>query len=499
MSITLVMGNPPSVQHRSKNVDNEIFDATVELQSMPVTPLDSVSVRRQSTGGDLSTSPTLSSSSSSSEIDTEVLPNEVSEETYPDGGLRAYLVVLGSFFGLIVNLGLINAIGAIQAYVSLNQLANVSEFSIAWIFSVYLCLAYSFGILVGPAFDRYGTFSLLIISTGLIFLGLMGAALLVKIWQFILSFISLGIGNGVGMTPLIGVINHWFLKKRGYCTGLATSGGSVGGLAIPLMLRSLYEKVGYVWAIRSLAFFCLGCMVLSMLLVKERIKRSKPEKEMSHLEEDEQTKLDKLKNRKFNFDALKDSRYVFLIAGAFFAELSLVLALTYFASYAIAAGNPESTGYLLITIWNAVGILGRWLPGLASDYYGRFNINILMLLGLNIAFLVIWLPFGHKIAPLYVFSVIGGFFLGSVLSMVPSCLSQITKVDEFGERYGTLNFALSFGNLIGVPIGASIINKGKLVEYDRFVVLVGVLSVAGTFFWTCSRIKVAGTTIMKKV
>ncbi|KAG7193475.1 uncharacterized protein KQ657_000542 [Scheffersomyces spartinae] len=463
MTTTLVMEAP---HHRFKNTDN----VTIELQDLP----------------------TVSS--------TSPHPEDLDEDAYPDGGVRAYLVVLGSFFGLIVNLGLINGIGAIQAYVSLHQMANVSEFSIAWIFSVYLCLAYSFGIFVGPAFDRYGTFSLLVISTALIFLGLMGAALLTEIWHFILSFISMGIGNGVGMTPLIGVINHWFLKKRGYCTGLATSGGSVGGLIFPLMLRSLYENVGFAWALRTLAFFCLGCMGLAMVLVKERIRRSKPTNELSHLEEDEQTKLNKLKNkRKFNLGALKDSRYLFLIAGAFFAELSLVLALTYFASYAIAAGNSESTSYLLLTLWNAVGTFGRWLPGLVSDYYGRFNINILMLLGLNIAFLVMWLPFGHNIALLYAFSIIGGFFLGSVLSMVPSCLSQITKVDEFGERYGTLNFALSIGNLVGIPIGASIINHGKLVEYDRFVVLVGILSLAGTFFWTCSRIKVAGFTIMKKV
>ena len=47
----------------------------------------------------------------------------------------------------------------------------------------------------------------------------MGAAQSVEIWQFILSFISLGVGSGLGTTPLIVVISHWFCKKSGSFTG----------------------------------------------------------------------------------------------------------------------------------------------------------------------------------------------------------------------------------------------------------------------------------------
>ncbi|RCK57428.1 putative transporter MCH4 [Candida viswanathii] len=138
------------------------------------------------------------------------LYGEDNPDDYPDGGLKAYSVILGSFLGLIVNLGLINSIGAIQAYVSTHQLQDLPETSISWI---------------SPSTCPWHT-------------------PVVCIWQFILSFISLGIGNGLGMTPLIGVISHWFLKKRGNCTGLATSGGSVGGLIFPLMLRHSYTAYG---------------------------------------------------------------------------------------------------------------------------------------------------------------------------------------------------------------------------------------------------------------
>ena len=107
--------------------------------------------------------------------DTDTV-STIEEENYPDGGWKAYLVLCGSFLGLVVNMGLINSIGAIQAYVSTHQLAGVAASSVAWIFSIYLALAYAIGIFIGPIFDRHGALELLVIATILLFAGLMGTA-----------------------------------------------------------------------------------------------------------------------------------------------------------------------------------------------------------------------------------------------------------------------------------------------------------------------------------
>ncbi|CAK9436387.1 uncharacterized protein LODBEIA_P09450 [Lodderomyces beijingensis] len=418
------------------------------------------------------------------------------EESYPDGGIRAYSVTLGSFLGLIVNLGMINSIGALQTYISRNQLVKLSEVNISWIFGIFLSIAYAGGLATGPIFDKYGPKWLLIASTLFMFAGLMGAASSTSIWHFILSFIGMGIGNGLGMTPLVGVISHWFHKKRGLTTGLATCGGSVGGLVFPLMLRSLYVQVGYVWAVRVLAFICLACMVVSTLLVKERFTSKKSGggvtegKAKSHVIKPRLTKVFKI----------KDFKYVYVILGSFFAELSLVLLVTYFASYSIAQGVSESTSYLLLTVWNAVGILGRFIPGFISDVYGRFNVNILMLIGYTLTILVLLLPFGPKShGALWAFAVLGGYCSGSILSLLPACLSQITPVNEMGTKYGILNSLLALANLFGVPIAAAIIRDGTKTQYTHFMIFVGVLAFCGTFFWCCSRVAIVGFKLNIKV
>lgn len=416
------------------------------------------------------------------------------DQYYPEGGLEAYLVMFGSFCGAITSLGMINSIGAVQAYVSTHQLMNLKATTVSWIFSIYLSICYSVGIIIGPIFDYKGARGLIIIATALTFAGLMAAANSTKIYQFILSFICLGLGNGIALTPLIGVTNHWFLRRRGFMTGIVTSGGSVGGLAMPLILRHAFKVYNYVWAIRIIAFFCLALLLIACVLVKARIFRVKPPKS--------DTKPLMAENLKKVMRIVKkhsDKTFIFTAIGSFCLELGLVLFLTYFVTYAMAQGYSESTGYLLLTTWNTTSIVGRLIPSLGSDFIGKFNVNILMTFAYNLCIFIILLGFGYDLSALYAFAGIGGFFSGSILGMIPACLAQITKVSEFGERYGILNFVISFGNLVGIPIGAAVIDDGSVKNYNYLIVLIGCLSTLGTLFFYVARFSMVGFKLNVKV
>jgi len=68
------------------------------------------------------------------------------EDYFPEGGREAWSVVLGAWCAMIPSMGLLNSIGALQAWVSNNQLSNHSGPSVAWIFSIY-----AFALLLGGA------------------------------------------------------------------------------------------------------------------------------------------------------------------------------------------------------------------------------------------------------------------------------------------------------------------------------------------------------------
>lgn len=78
------------------------------------------------------------------------------EESFPEGGMRAWLVVLGAWFALMSAMGLMNTIAIFQAYTLSHQLKGHSEGTVGWIFSLYNFLAFFCGVYIGPVFDKYG-------------------------------------------------------------------------------------------------------------------------------------------------------------------------------------------------------------------------------------------------------------------------------------------------------------------------------------------------------
>ena len=92
----------------------------------------------------------------------------ISSDEYPEGGLTAWLSVLGSLCGMMCCFGFMNILGTFQTYISGHQLKSYSEAEIGWIFGLYLFMAYVSGILTGPIFDAIG--SRLLMASGSVLL-----------------------------------------------------------------------------------------------------------------------------------------------------------------------------------------------------------------------------------------------------------------------------------------------------------------------------------------
>ncbi|KAL2039240.1 hypothetical protein N7G274_007908 [Stereocaulon virgatum] len=180
---------------------------------------------------------TLRDSSPSKDEDKPKTPDEdeVASSPYPEGGLRAWLVVFGSFSGMTASFGVLNMAGTFQAYLSTHQLANESPSSIGWIFSLYAFLTFFCGVQIGPVFDAKGPRWLVAAGSVLLFAGMMGTAASTKLWHFILTYsILCGLASSLIFTPAVGAVAHFFSKRRGVATGLAATGGSIGGTNTPI-------------------------------------------------------------------------------------------------------------------------------------------------------------------------------------------------------------------------------------------------------------------------
>ena len=96
--------------------------------------------------------------------------------TFPEGGLRAWLVVVGAFSGMTASFGLLNSAGTFQAYLSTHQLVHESPSAVGWIFSLEAFLTFFCGVQIGPIFDAYGPRWLVFAGTVCLLGGLIGAA-----------------------------------------------------------------------------------------------------------------------------------------------------------------------------------------------------------------------------------------------------------------------------------------------------------------------------------
>lgn len=80
--------------------------------------------------------------------------DEARDGIYPEGGWRAWLVVLGAWCAMVPSMGMLNTIGVLDAWIGENQLASLPKSQTAWIVSLYAFLLYLGGSCIGEvAFD----------------------------------------------------------------------------------------------------------------------------------------------------------------------------------------------------------------------------------------------------------------------------------------------------------------------------------------------------------
>ena len=348
--------------------------------------------------------------------------------TAPEGGLRAWSVVFGSWCALFGSMSFMNSIGTFQSYFSRHQLHDHTPLSIGWIFGVYNGLTFLLGVQAGPIFDARGPRELIAVGGALTVLYLMLLGVCTSYWHFMLVF---GVVGGLSLSmifgPAIAIVAHYFDTRRGLATGIASSGGAVGGIVFPLMLERLFTTVGFAWATRAAGFVCVVAFTIAVILIRPRF----PSKELT------------LSTVRPDLTIFKHGALTFTSLGVFFLEWGLFIPFTYIASYAIDNGCSPQFGNTLMALLNAGGIFGRWIAGYFADRVGRLNMLILTVFGCLVSLLCLWLPAADHKAVLIVFAVVFGFFSGSNVSLAPVCVGQFCKIGAYGRYYSTAYILVS--------------------------------------------------------
>lgn len=128
--------------------------------------------------------------------DTSIVPVAATAKKPPNGGLTAWLRVMGCFFVFFITWGVASTFGAYQAYYQTDLLSDSPPTKIAWIGTTQSTLLNVAGIISGALFDRGYIRPLFITGATLMVLGQFMLSLAKEYYQVMLAQ---GICIGLGM------------------------------------------------------------------------------------------------------------------------------------------------------------------------------------------------------------------------------------------------------------------------------------------------------------
>ena len=171
----------------------------------------------------------------------------------PNGGVRAWLQVLGSFL-VFFNIwyapmdamlrqliltgscrGLVLSFGVFQSFYQTTYLRGYSLSDLAWIGTTQVFCLNFVGVLTGPIYDLGYHGLLLYVSSFMVIFAIMMLSLSNNYYQVFLSQgLCLGIGSGILYVPSLALVAASFTTKRALAVTMVTAGSSIGGRVSPV-------------------------------------------------------------------------------------------------------------------------------------------------------------------------------------------------------------------------------------------------------------------------
>ncbi|KAI0263412.1 MFS general substrate transporter, partial [Gloeopeniophorella convolvens] len=374
-----------------------------------------------------------------SAIPPEVAYQRHAADDYPDGGLQAWLVVLGAASVTFSTFGYVNAWGEFQDYYEDIVLRNKSPSTIAWIGSVQYSLVFLPALIVGRLFDigyfkgpLFAASTILVVCTFLV-------AECKEYWHFLLcQGFGVGISCGLIFGPTMGVIAHWFKKKRSTAMGVVAFGSSMGGTVFPIAFRNLNIAVGFKWTMRIIGFILIFTLGIANLTLKRRL----PPVHVS--------------GGLLNLKQFKSPAYSIYTAAGFIGFLGLYTVLTFINASAPSQGVSGDLSFYLVSIANAGSTVGRLASGIIADRVGAMTVMAPATL-LAGALTFAW-PFVSGKGGVVAIALLYGATSGAYVGLLAVPMMALGESADVGRRTGMYMTILAFGAVAGPPISGAIID-----------------------------------------
>jgi MFS transporter, OFA family, oxalate/formate antiporter len=359
------------------------------------------------------------------------------------GLFYGWFVVAGAFAVTFVGFGCTYSFSAFIE--SLQRDFGASRGSVSLVFALAGFLYFSVGSISGPLADRFGSRRLALIGMILIGTGLAIASVAQNLLEVYAAY-GLGIGLGVGCSyvPSVGVVPRWFARRRGFASGIASSGIGFGTLIVPPLAALLITHVG--WRETYLIVGVVAVIAGSgMALLIENDPRDRGLGPDGDPPQDPSLSL-RAPGASIK-EALRSRQFIGLYAACLFCAFGVFVPFVHLVPYATDHDIAPASAALLVSAIGIGSALGRFFLGGLADRLGREVSLVAVFAGMALA-LFAW-AMSTSFWPLAGFAFVFGTAYGGWVALLPAVV-----MDYFGGRnvsglIGILYTSAAFGTLIG--------------------------------------------------
>jgi MFS transporter, OFA family, oxalate/formate antiporter len=296
-----------------------------------------------------------------------------------------WIVVAAAFAITFVGFGSAYSFSAFVE--SLQRDFDASRGSVSLVFSLAAFLYFALGVVSGPLADRWGARSLTLVGMILVGLGLALAGMARTIVEVYVAY-GLGVGLGVGCSyvPAIGAVQRWFVRRRGFASGLAVSGIGVGTLVVPPLAAHLIASVG--WRVAYLVLGVLAAVIgvgMSLFIANDpRTRGVGPD--------GDPPKMDGaavLPSGVSLGAAIRTRQFAALYGACLICSFGVFVPFVHLVPYAVDHHVERSSAVLLLGVIGVGSTVGRFFLGGLADRIGRQSFLLAMYVGMAVS-LAIW-------------------------------------------------------------------------------------------------------------
>jgi MFS family permease len=350
--------------------------------------------------------------------------------------------------------------------------------------------------IVGGLLDRFGPRRVIVPGIVLLAVGIGLCATIRRLLDFYVFFgVVAGIGvTFVSMVPYMAIIPHWFQRRRGLASGIASSGLGLGVVVFVPLSQALISEWGW-----RLSFMILAVATIVILLpLNGLFLRYRPqEKGYDGPDGDPGTKEGSSAARNQSVpsrpsypggikDAMKTVQFWSLMIFPMLSMIGVYVLSVHFVSFLVGRGMDRMMAASAFALIGIISTPFRILWGFISDRIGREKAYTVGLLIFCSSFYCLFqFEQTGNVWLVYLFTVIIGIGWGVTGPMFMASAADLFHGPIMGRVSGLLEGSVGVGGAFGAWVGGYLFDKtGSYLWAFGIAVIAGLLSCV--FMWTAA-------------